>query len=97
MPLLPFLRALGLMVGVQEQSPAEGAPAALAAQQVPGRRVHREAVAACPALPRPHQRNGHSNAPAGGRSRPSRTLCGTEISASVGATKACTLTRAELE
>ena len=35
--LLPFLRALGLVVGVQEQSPAERAPAALAAQQVPGR------------------------------------------------------------
>ena len=36
-PLLPFLRALGLAVSVQERSPAERAPAALAAQQVPGR------------------------------------------------------------
>jgi hypothetical protein len=38
-PLLPFLRALRLVVGVQQQSPAERAPAALAAQQVPGGRV----------------------------------------------------------
>jgi len=52
-PLLPFLRALRLVVGVQEQSPAERAPAALAAQQVPGRGVDREAVAASPLLPVP--------------------------------------------
>ena len=52
-PLLPFLRALRLAVGVQQQSPAERAPAALAAQQVPGRGVDREAVAASPLLPVP--------------------------------------------
>src|SRR5436305_10045399 len=41
-PLLPFFRALWLAVGVQQQTPAERAPAVLAAQQVPGGRVHRE-------------------------------------------------------
>ena len=52
-PLLPFLRALGLAVGVLQQSPAERAPAALAAQQVPGRGVDREAFTASPLLPVP--------------------------------------------
>ena len=52
-PLLPFTRALRLVVGVQQQSPAERAPAALAAQQVPGGRVHREPGAASPLVPVP--------------------------------------------
>src|SRR5436305_15089645 len=52
-PLLPFFRALWLAVGVQQQTPAERAPAVLAAQQVPGGRVHREPGAASPLLPVP--------------------------------------------
>jgi len=52
-PLLPFAGALELVVGMQQQSPAERAPAALAAQQVPGGRVHREPGAAPPLVPVP--------------------------------------------
>lgn len=43
-------RALWLAVGVQEQSPAERAPSALEAQQLPGRGIDREAGAASPLL-----------------------------------------------
>jgi hypothetical protein len=39
------------VVGVQQQSPAEWAPAVLAAQQVPGGRVHRQPGAAPPLVP----------------------------------------------
>ena len=52
-PLLPFLRAWRLVVGVQQQSPAERAPAALAAQQVPGGRIDREPGAVVPLVPVP--------------------------------------------
>src|SRR5205814_2880541 len=50
-PLLPVLRVLRRVLGVQEQSPAERAPAALAAQQVPGGRIDREPGAAAPLIP----------------------------------------------
>ena len=36
-PLLPLALVVRLVAGVEQQSPAEWAPAALAAQQVPGR------------------------------------------------------------
>src|ERR1051325_7773913 len=44
-PLLPLALVVRLVAGVKQQPPAEGAPAALAAQQVPGRGADRRAVA----------------------------------------------------
>jgi hypothetical protein len=40
-PLLPLALVVRLVAGVEQQSPAEGAPAVLAAQQVPGRGADR--------------------------------------------------------
>src|SRR5204862_383985 len=44
-PLLPLALVVRLVAGVEQQPPAEGAPAALAAQQVPGRGTDRWADA----------------------------------------------------
>src|SRR5712664_447425 len=44
-PLLPLALVVRLVAGVEQQSPAEGAPAVLAAQQVPGRWADRRADA----------------------------------------------------
>src|SRR5579863_2138497 len=41
MPLLPLALVVRLVAGVEQQPPAEGAPAVLAAQQVPGRGTDR--------------------------------------------------------
>ena len=40
-PLLPLALVVRLVAGVEQQPPAEGAPAVLAAQQVPGRGADR--------------------------------------------------------
>src|SRR5262249_5152876 len=69
-PLLPLALVVRLVAGVEQQSPAEGAPAALAAQQVPGRRADRGPGALAALGPVPGQGGIIGGCPPGGQRVP---------------------------